>query len=87
LRWINAAISNFGQSFKMIQLGKQKTAAARARIEPEINMAAVTELLGLSTVPAVWPTGASQLAQAIESCQRCDTAGRGLNVKPTRRLF
>ena len=37
------------------------------------NMAAMTEKLGLSTVAAAWPTGASQLARAIDACQRCDT--------------
>ena len=67
-----------------MQLGKQKAAAVRARIEPEINMAAMTELLGLATAA---PTGVPQLAQAIDACQRCDTAGQGLNVEPTRRLF
>lgn len=83
LRWINAAISNFGPRFKMMELGKQKAAAARARIEPD--MVSLTGRLGLATVPAVWPTGVSQLAQAIDACG--DTAGRGLNVEPTRRLF
>ncbi len=35
----------------------------------------MTERLGLSVaVPAAWPTGVSQLAQAIDACQRCDTA-------------
>ena len=41
-------------------------------------MADMTERLGLSApsaaVPAAWPTGVSQLALAIEACQRCDTA-------------
>lgn len=36
------------------------------------NLAKMTERLGLSTVPAAWPTGVSQLAQAIDACQRCD---------------
>ena len=38
------------------------------------NMAAMTGRIGLSTVPAAWPRGVSHLAQAIEACQRCDTA-------------
>ena len=38
------------------------------------NMAAMTARIGLSTVPAAWPRGVSQFAQAIEACQRCDTA-------------
>jgi hypothetical protein len=36
------------------------------------NMAKMSERLGLSTVPAAWPAGVSQLAQAIDACQRCD---------------
>jgi hypothetical protein len=38
------------------------------------NMAAMTVRIGVSTVPAAWPHGVSQLAQAIDACQRCDTA-------------
>jgi hypothetical protein len=38
------------------------------------NMAAMTARIGISTVPAAWPHGLSQLAQAIEACQRCDPA-------------
>lgn len=38
------------------------------------NMAKMTDRLGLSTVPAAWPTGASQLARAVDACQRCETA-------------
>lgn len=39
------------------------------------NLADMTGRLGLSApaVPAAWPTGVSQLAQAIDACQRCDT--------------
>ncbi|MCK9918885.1 DUF6455 family protein [Microbacteriaceae bacterium K1510] len=36
------------------------------------NMAAMTDRLGLGTVPAAWPTGISQLALTINACQRCD---------------
>ena len=36
------------------------------------NMAAMTGRLGLDTVPAAWPTGVSQLALAINTCQHCD---------------
>jgi uncharacterized protein DUF6455 len=38
------------------------------------NMTVMTERLGLAMVPAAWPTGVSHLAQAIDACQRCDTA-------------
>jgi hypothetical protein len=34
--------------------------------EPPANTAAATDKLGLSTVPAAWPTGVSQLEQAME---------------------
>jgi uncharacterized protein DUF6455 len=53
---------------------KQKTVAPMTPMENGMNMAGMTERLGLSTVPAAWPTGVSQLAQAIDTCQRCDTA-------------
>lgn len=36
------------------------------------NMAAMTDRLGLGTVPAAWPTGVSQLALTINACQHCD---------------
>jgi hypothetical protein len=50
-------------------------ASAPAGTDPVGNMADMTERLGLAApVPAAWPTGVSQLAQAIEACQRCDTA-------------
>jgi hypothetical protein len=52
--------------------------SAPGSTDPVGNMADMTERLGLSSsaspVPAAWPTGVSQLAQAIEACQRCDTA-------------
>lgn len=36
------------------------------------NMTAMTEKLGLSVVPAAWPTNVAQLGQAISRCERCD---------------
>ena len=35
--------------------------------------AAMVGKLGLTTVPAAWPTGVSPLAQAVDACQRRDT--------------
>ncbi len=35
------------------------------------KVSAMTEKLGLSTVPAAWPTGMAQLTQAYAACQRC----------------
>jgi hypothetical protein len=51
-------------------------AADPPRVSPDhvSNMAAMTTRIGVSTVPAAWPQGVSQLARAIEACQRCDTA-------------
>lgn len=50
------------------------TAPAETNSDHVRNMAAMIGRLGLSTVPAAWPTGVSHLAQAIDACQRCDTA-------------
>jgi hypothetical protein len=47
-------------------------AALKRQPEPVANMAAMSERLGLSTVPAAWPSGVSQLAIAIDACQRCE---------------
>lgn len=51
-----------------------KTADTRSSTDPVGNIADMSQRLSLSPVPAAWPTGVSQLAQAIEACQRCDTA-------------
>ena len=48
------------------------TGAANASPDRVPNMAAMAGRLGLTTVPAAWPTGGSQLARAIDACQRCD---------------
>ena len=51
-------------------------ANAPAGSDPVGNIADMSRRLGLTepAVPAAWPTGVSHLAQAIEACQRCDTA-------------
>ena len=49
------------------------TVASRPSPNNVPNMVVMTERLGLDTAPAVWPTGVSLLAQAIDACQRCDT--------------
>jgi hypothetical protein len=54
--------------------------------EPPDNMAALTHKLGASTVPAAWPTGVSQFAQAIEICQRRDADDVRGDLKRERRL-
>jgi len=48
------------------------TAAPKASVSHVPNMAAMTDRLGLDTVPAAWPTGVSQLALTINACQHCD---------------
>jgi hypothetical protein len=35
-------------------------------------MAALAGRLALATVPAAWPAGVSQLAQAVDACQRSE---------------
>lgn len=50
-----------------------RTVASQPSPDHVPNMAAMTGRLGLDIVPAAWPTGVSQLALAINTCQRCDT--------------
>jgi hypothetical protein len=59
-------LSDLGENSKMNRTAKQKATALMTAMENGMNMAAMTERLGLSTVPAAWPTGVSQLAQAID---------------------
>ncbi|HEY5167441.1 MAG TPA: DUF6455 family protein [Pseudolabrys sp.] len=59
----------------MILLSRpQPTPAAQSKAQPDTvhTMAAMIGRLGLTTVPAAWPTGVSQLAIAFDACQRCD---------------
>ena len=72
LRWINAAHAELAQ--KAIMDRSQKHQSVDSSPDHVPNMAAMTARVGISTVPAAWPHGVSQLAQAIEACQRCDTA-------------
>ena len=72
LRWINAAHAELVQ--KPIMDRSQKYQSVDSSPDHVSNMAAMTARIGVSTVPAAWPHGVSQLAQAIEACQRCDTA-------------
>ena len=63
-----------------IQANMQRVSKYQAAGSPKVsrdhvsNMAAMTARIGISTVPAAWPQGVSQLARAIDACQRCDTA-------------
>jgi len=51
--------------------------AGRRKASPDraLDALAMSGALDLSTVPAAWPTGVSQLAQAVDACQQCDTGG------------
>lgn len=50
-----------------------KAVPSSASKNPARNLADMSGRLGLSApVAAAWPTGVSQLAQAIDACQRCD---------------
>jgi hypothetical protein len=42
-------------------------------------MKSVTGSHGLATVPAAWPTGVSQLAQAVDACQRSEPGHMGMD--------
>jgi hypothetical protein len=44
----------------------------KTQSSPAGNLAAMSERLDLPTVAAAWPTGISQLALAVDTCQRCD---------------
>jgi len=75
LRWINAALAKSVQILKMILFFRpQPATAASPEAQPDTvrAMAAAAEPVGLWTVPAAWPAGVSQLAIAIDACQRCD---------------
>ena len=43
------------------------------------NLPALAERHDLVTVPAAWPTGVSQLAQAIDACQRRELGEGGID--------
>jgi hypothetical protein len=70
------APGNWFKQQQMIRFRKDKPMLPLApKTSPDrlANMTAMTEKLGLATVAAAWPAGVSQLAQAIDACQRCDT--------------
>ena len=45
--------------------------ASRSKPDAVRAFSAMTERLGIATVPAAWPSGVAGLAQAIAVCQRC----------------
>jgi hypothetical protein len=57
--------------FSELQL--TSTAPPEVHSDTVRGRAAMVGKLGLTTVPAAWPTGVSPLAQAVDACQRRDT--------------
>jgi hypothetical protein len=77
LRWINAGIAKSVQTLKMILFSRpQPRPVAPPEAQPDTVRAttAMIERHDLLPVPAAWPIGVSQLAQAIDACQRDATA-------------
>jgi hypothetical protein len=75
LRWINAHAIDLIQKVKMVLYRSQPSSPAQtAQSEPVHNLPAVAERHELvsipAAIPAAWPAGASQLAIAIDVCQR-----------------
>jgi hypothetical protein len=68
LRWINAGSADLFQELTMIRLNRLQSASEQ-RPEATGETAAGGRLV-LATVPAAWPAGISQLAQAVDACQR-----------------
>jgi hypothetical protein len=75
LRWINVGA---GELLQIVIMGRfiknQSTLTAPSEQRPDSagTVAATARQLALATVPAAWPTGVSQLAQAVDACQRSD---------------
>ena len=53
--------------------------AYQPRPDTAAAIVAAAERLVLATVPAAWPAGVSQLAQAIDACQRGQPGQGGLD--------
>jgi len=86
LRWINVGAGQFVQIANMGRfIGNLSTLAAAPEQRPDTAgaMAALAGGLALATVPAAWPAGVSQLAQAVDACQRSEPSqvGAGLPVR------
>lgn len=44
----------------------------KTHTSPASNIAVMSDRLNLPTVAAAWPIGISQLALAVQACQRCE---------------
>ena len=55
----------------------EKLPAAAPEAQPDTDRNAAAEVRVLATVPAAWPSGISQLAQAVDACQRRDSGDAG----------
>jgi hypothetical protein len=81
LRWIKAGPlkmvqqeTNGGTMMRFTKGRLMFGTAPASRPAPAANLAVMADKLDIATVPAVWPTGILQLAQAIDICQRCDAS-------------
>jgi hypothetical protein len=75
LRWINAGAGKFVQITIMGRsIANESTLVAPSEQRPDTvgAMRALAGRLALATVPAAWPAGVSQLAQAVDACQRSE---------------
>jgi hypothetical protein len=76
LRWINAELAKSVHTKIMDRFNKSwLTLGAAPDAQPGTvrNLPALAEQHDLVTVPAAWPTGVSQLARAVDACQRRNT--------------
>ncbi len=78
MRWIKAGAAESVHTTIMDRFCKPQ-AEPRQRPDTAGAMAAMAERLALATVPAAWPTGVSQLAQAVDACQRCEPGQVGMD--------
>jgi uncharacterized protein DUF6455 len=81
LRWIKAGslkmvqkVTNGGTMMRFAKGKLMFGAALTRRPAPPANLAMMADKLDIAAIPAAWPAGISQLAQAIETCQRCDAS-------------
>ena len=67
LRWINAGLGARAQKACMMMFRKSEAMVPQSAALP------MAELSGaLASVPAAWPAGVSNLARALNACQRSD---------------
>ncbi len=80
MRWINAGAAESAHTASMVLYPHQLSSPAQA--DTVRNLPALPERHDLVTVPAAWPTGVSQLAQAVDACQRSEPGQGGMGWLP-----